>query len=457
MTLISKWNVKAALLVMCMICIGLLPGCASIETKEELAQNIQTEFEITAAPFTSEEVPESETKGYLITVTPVAHEETHAAQNFFVEHECGKVQSLETFVPKRTERVPVEERLIMGITRRHHDDIGAILQAFRNDVDFETVNPDGRDLDLDGLTALFINCGVGFNHLAIRNFVYNGGIVYASDLTSTQLIRAFPSKFKETGSGNAGVERNAQIVHSGLASQMGTDTMDIVFNMGGWSRVDVVCDDVTVFITGLFERVRKPLAFSFDYGQGRVFYTTFHNNAQASRDMIVFIEYLVFSILNIEADRELKNLFEREGFVMESSNFARFGVTVADIMEQAGLEVTGDVMMEAIEWDSAYGASVPMAPSLASPDAEGEALEIVRATERRFVHNFNQGENILVIVDSAGEGFTLAIEDPAGNVFEVRQEGVRLSNVRGGDWIFTLTPDDVYTNHTFTLGVGRQP
>ena len=411
--------------LLCMAWFGLLVGCARVEKVD-----YQVEYEAVAPS--------------------IVEAEAIDFQYFIVEDEHGEVQLIEEFVPRRTERVPAEERLVMGVSHAVHDNIGAILQAFSNDVDFEIVNLTGRDGYLEGLSALFINCGVSFNPTIIRNFVSSGGIVYASDLTSSQLIEAFPSKFVVTGYGSSGLINNAQIVHTGLASQMGTDAMDIMYNLGGWSQVDVICENVTVFITGLYhQRVQMPLAFSFDYGEGRVFYTTFHNNAQASKDMIAFIEYLVFSILNIEADRYLETLFEREGFVLESSNFARFGVTFADVMDQAGLaiaEEAGGVQFFGLE-----------PPSVASPGAAGEIIEIERPTERRFVHNFNQGENILVIVDSADEGFTLLVEDPAGNIFEVRQEGIRLSNVMAGSWSFTIIPDDVYTNHTFTLGVGRQP
>lgn len=374
-------------------------------------------------------------------------------QSFLVENEHGEAQLLEEFVPERAERRPAEERLTMGISRASYDDIGAILQAFRHSVDFEVVNLTGRNVDLEGLGALFINCGAEFNPGAVRDFVSAGGVVYASDLTSRQLIEAFPSKFEKTGSGSAGWIREARIEHSGMAAQLGAETMDIRFNLDSWSQVDATHEDVTVFITGLYQRERMPLAFSFDYGEGRVFYTTFHNNAQASRDMIVFIEYLVFSILNIEADRELEILFEREGFAQESSNFARFGVTFGDIMEQAGVEVFGDF---SVEWDMDMDAAPNVAFDSAGSAGDMESVEIERATERRFAHSFEQGENILVIVDSAGWGFTLVVEDPAGNVFELRQEGARLTNVIGGRWTFTIRPDDAGTNHTFTLSVGRQ-
>ena len=217
------------------------------------------------------------------------------------------------------------EPLRVGITSPSFDDVGQILVAIGGNFEFVTLT-DLHFANLQTLSqfyAVFINCGSHniVNSTVLREYVYQGGIVYASDLAGDVLLLAFPGRFSfETGS--AQTINNAPIVLRSLAMHMGRDQLNVVFDQGGWYVVSYLADDATVYIRGYVAgHGERPLAFSFDYGRGRVFYTSFHNHRQATGDMLSFIEYLVFRIQHIEAERILAQMAYEEGYIFDGMVF----------------------------------------------------------------------------------------------------------------------------------------
>ncbi|MCL2674898.1 MAG: hypothetical protein FWE92_06160, partial [Defluviitaleaceae bacterium] len=276
----------------------------------------------------------------------------------------------------RREPLPDSDNIRIGITGASFDDVGQILRYFGTGVDFFPLLPaDFNSLDrLSQFYAIFINCGShgSVNSRILNNYVYQGGVVYASDHAGSPLQEAFPDIFSYTSNTGSQTVRRAEIVHSTLAAHMGMTTLDVIFNLGGWYAVTELDERATVYIQGnAAETGLIPLAFSFNYGSGTVFYTSFHNSAQATMDMIDFIEYLVFRIKHIEIDRDMAERAERDGLHYRGQIFGRV---------QPGAE------------------SAP------------------------FAYTFD-GDEFMLMLDEAQGNFSLNLTDPFGNVFRTNRQG----------------------------------
>ena len=193
-----------------------------------------------------------------------------------------------------------------------------------------------RDYDkLKQFQVLFFNCGSAamkyvdmFPEIAknLKDFVLNGGSIYASDLAWAYVEAAFPDAIDfygktdlPSGPSNDGpqvVVGNqtvpATIKDAALAQIVGTATFSAKFGPGPLIAVDQAGQGTTVHVTGLtqIENKNKKGPFDPDHipfagpvvlshqpavtGAGRVVYTTFHNDEQADALMLKILNYLVF-------------------------------------------------------------------------------------------------------------------------------------------------------------------
>lgn len=193
-----------------------------------------------------------------------------------------------------------------------------------------------RDYDkLKQYQVLFFNCGSAaqkyvdmFPEIAknLKDFVNNGGSIYASDLAWAYVEAAFPDAIDFYGKtdlpagpsndgpqvvvGNQSVP--ATIKDAALAQLVGTTTFTAKFGPGPLIAVTAPGDGTTVHVTGLTQIENKNKKGIFDpdtvpyagpvvlshqppvAGAGRVVYTTFHNDEQADKLMVKILNYLVF-------------------------------------------------------------------------------------------------------------------------------------------------------------------
>jgi len=360
------------------------------------------------------------------------------------------------------------ERLQIGITHAHFDDVGQILRFFGGGIDLHVLSAnDFNNIDrLNQFYAVFINCG-GDGHVnprILQTYVAQGGVVYASDLASGTLISAFSDVFEAASVDSPMTVRAAGIPHVSLAAHMGTDQLDVVFNMAGWHVLTDLHEDATIYIEGYVpNHGTSPLAMSFTHGEGTVFYTSFHNNAQATGDMINFIEYLVFRIKFIEADRAMTIMAEREGFASQGQVFGFFaGSPVAQAMSPVSDEMALGLF------------------DAESPSIQASTPPAAAPVPQTFQFTFAQNENFMLMVEAGGQNFTMRLYDPLGNIFYISQDGglisqeataqstmmpvfegidghgVRVSNVVGGEWRFTIIAEDAAADAVFAVGIATQ-
>lgn len=181
---------------------------------------------------------------------------------------------------------------------------------------------------LAGYDILFANCGAANGWMPqdhpevmanVKEFVIRGGSLYMSDYAWTYGEWSFPDAvewYNDDDVDSMGdtdrspqqipsdTETTATISDGALAGILGKDTIHIVFDQGpqiapqsvGPGTFAHVVGDINVPLQ--FNLKSAPLALSYvpAQGAGRVIYTNFHNDAQATADMLTIMSYLVFQL-----------------------------------------------------------------------------------------------------------------------------------------------------------------
>ena len=171
---------------------------------------------------------------------------------------------------------------------------------------------------------IFFNCGISdswHSHQAqiaanITTFVEDGGSVYASDWAHFFIEAAFPGKIDFFGedalysSPRVGMDGNvtASVIDPTMQAIIGGASADINYDLSMWvvpenagSGVDTLLQasvPVMDFWTGTYTTIpNAPIAVRFDVGTGRVIYTSFHNEHQATTvHMRDILEEIILSL-----------------------------------------------------------------------------------------------------------------------------------------------------------------
>lgn len=138
-----------------------------------------------------------------------------------------------------------------------------------------------------------MNCGTedALDAARLRAFVEAGGYLYASDLTSGLIASAFPGMFTFGGSGSAG-KIAANVIDDELRAVVG-DSTAVNFDMGAWSVLETCRGETLVEAAAGTPYAGRPLMVEVESGQGAVFYTSFHNRAQVSKQERALLQLLV--------------------------------------------------------------------------------------------------------------------------------------------------------------------
>lgn len=162
---------------------------------------------------------------------------------------------------------------------------------------------------------IFINCGAP--HLKIvkeeddvienlREFVKNGGSLYASDWAFPYVEWGWENQIDFYGNdksnepisfkGNQTILSN--IYDEVLAKYLGKTTIELKFIAGPLVAVKKAGSGTFVHINGYVDQFKEVLPFTLSFipekKGGRVIYTTFHNSEQITKEMAIILNYLVF-------------------------------------------------------------------------------------------------------------------------------------------------------------------
>ena len=180
------------------------------------------------------------------------------------------------------------------VTSSGYDNIGEVLSSMG--VMFE---PFMGVYDCD---LLFVNCGTRdlLDPASLQSFVRAGGRLYASDLTSDLIADAFPGMFRFGGSGQAGMVA-ADVVDDELRQVVG-DSTTIHFDMGSWSVLEGCQGETLVEAAQGTAYAGRPFMVEVEFGDGAVFYTSFHNRAQVSEPERVLLQLLVLKQISTSSN-----------------------------------------------------------------------------------------------------------------------------------------------------------
>ena len=169
---------------------------------------------------------------------------------------------------------------------------------------------------------IFFNCGMEDTWTLepdiiqnLKDYVTNGGSIYASDQAYYVLEGTFPEAAdfvgndEEQWSANMGTMGHVQgeIVSGALKGVLGKDSADINYDLDAWASVEAAGEAETL-ISGTFQYMDMnsddfsmqtntgPLAVRHTVGDGVVLFTTFHNEPQLTEDMDNLLKEFVLSL-----------------------------------------------------------------------------------------------------------------------------------------------------------------
>jgi hypothetical protein len=149
----------------------------------------------------------------------------------------------------------------------------------------------------------------------IVGFVQGGGSIYASDWAYDDVEVGWPNRIDflgddaEPNSAQAGDQQivNAAISDSALAAWLGSkdSRVDVEYDLPVWPAIAEVDPSASVHLEGSVD-VRmgtytdtinaSPLLTSFNDGEGKVVYATFRVAKNASADMLLILQYMMYQL-----------------------------------------------------------------------------------------------------------------------------------------------------------------
>ncbi len=202
----------------------------------------------------------------------------------------------------------------VGFVQKTAPDTGAYV-LFNDLLEFLN-SPYFNDFDI-----AFVNCGATYEDTLYNtpsltqqlvNWVNSGHSLYASDWAYTVVEACFPGYIDFYG--NDSIPGSAKLGYpmlttsvinsQELKNHLGKDKADINFDLGGWvvinsleqgstAEIWMTADSVRTF-SGLLQNV--PIMIYFTYGQGNVLYTSFHNEAQVTDDMVKILVTVIYGL-----------------------------------------------------------------------------------------------------------------------------------------------------------------
>ncbi len=281
---------------------------------------------------------------YALINVPVGRHTLHVEKGSF-----SSSSQVDVFADSDTE-IPEGECSIAPVGLRialvtgDYDDVGQVLNTIGIDNEhievFEssTANNNIQWVDdlllnyerLQTFDIVFLNCGAGdrrftgrpaiFGFPAIpvstqaianlRQFVAEGGSVYASDWAYTFVEATWPDFVDFAGNesvdaakvGFAPFDVTSSITDAAMSSSLGQTSMELHYPLAQWAVMESVSAETTVYVranakldTGVTLQ-NVPHTIAFRPGAGRVLFTSFHQEAGINPDMQRILQLLMFEL-----------------------------------------------------------------------------------------------------------------------------------------------------------------
>ena len=313
--------------------------------------------------------------------------------------------------------------LSLAVTPAGFDDMGKLLGTLGAGYKFSVV--DEKTLadsnSCARFDAIFLTCAKITDEppspqliASLREFVSDGGTLYASDLRFDTLEKAF-HELVDRESVAQGLSQNlrAEVVSPDLVELLGSE-MPLHFDLDGWRPAAFRGEAVTVYLKGKFRttagiEIIAPLLVKFPFGKGNVLFTSFHNEKQNSALESKLLNHLVLSTVT-----------------------ARMAETVTESMVRGGFSIEKTSLLSAAPGD----------PSLT----------------RTYEHTRSGGLVFTLGFEARGAKLRLEVDSPDGR--HLMKDGgstltIDVPDAVPGTWKYTAKPDSLpYPNFPFTMSVG---
>jgi hypothetical protein len=197
----------------------------------------------------------------------------------------------------------VKKALKICVTSPRYDNIGHILDSLKTK--YRPFNEIGYDCDV-----MFLNCGSAdfIDPNQLEAFVKKGGCLYASDHVADNLSAAFPRQFKFDGRIGTAMKMPADVIDGELMEIAGKKVL-IEFNLSSWVVLNNSEGETLLRASSenTFEYAGKPIMVKVKYGKGLIFYTSFHNYAQASEREKALLQLMVLRQFGENSNTSLRN------------------------------------------------------------------------------------------------------------------------------------------------------
>jgi hypothetical protein len=183
-----------------------------------------------------------------------------------------------------------KQQPVMAVTSESMDDIGRVLSGLG------LVWSNYCDEMLQGNSkpdVVFVNCGSPTSNPHLKYFVEQGGVVYISDHSYTDvelLLEPKSAHFSLTGLQGTYA---ADVIDQNLRTFLGTERIELEFDMGSWAKIETPPPKSN----SLLKINGKPVLITGDIGKGSFIFTSFHNSAQKSELEKKLIQYLALKPL----------------------------------------------------------------------------------------------------------------------------------------------------------------
>ncbi len=329
-------------------------------------------------------------------------------------------------------RSSMKPPILLAVTPAGYDDIGAVLS--RPELGYSWTQIQLADLAnytlLSQYDAVFINCSSSVQSTpqivsALKQYVQNGGSVYASDWAYIYVSNTFPGYigFRSAPRIGYGQYVNATIVDPGLASYLEPSSppssITLNYNLSNWAVIDDVSSNTKVHLRGSYntssgQMANKPLAVSFSpypTSTGRVIYTTFHNEAQQSALEKKLLEYLVLIPSTSQLAAQAEQVVTSNGLYVKQTNINTINP----------------------------GATSPL-----------------------FTYNVAVTTKLILVSNWGGSTLRLSVFQPDGTLYSQVESGappaaIAISNAQPGAWKYQVSGISVpYANYPYVVAIGDQ-
>ena len=227
----------------------------------------------------------------------------------------------------------LEGDIEIAVVTGAYDDVGGILSRLGLSYDTFDGDPYGsfeyeqllsNPSRLAQYDIIFFNCGMddswayGYGGISLneirqnlREFVQNGGSIYASDWAYYMIEAPFPSlitfagddaSYSSAAVGESGYY-TVNVLDSGLQTLLGSSNADINYDLPSWvvpastASGEVLVRGSVLFYENWTNMVTKdvPLVIAGS-DNGRILYTSFHNEAQTTLDMDRMLEQMALDL-----------------------------------------------------------------------------------------------------------------------------------------------------------------